>query len=200
MRIPWIAIIDSGLLILNVLAYRPILPRSEKHSPPHRSQRLAILPQHPSSQSSYKSQHLSLRPADAIIKRDDEQSDPLRIRRIDIVGGSVPIAAVAHSLEFFYNAILSHALAPWCFLPPQGALVMTMGPLQLTMNVVYNSGVPQGIPWAFVRNFARNMLVMTARGFTGTYDMYYATDFGNPLIHFLPNFGVEVHLRILWGM
>lgn len=198
MRVPWIVFIDSGLLVLDVLAYASVIPRRDKPSTPDNSQRLASLPRHPSSQSSYTSQHMPLGPGNAIIKRDDEQGDPLRIRKIVIVSGSVPIAASAHSFEFFYNSILFQALAPWCFLPPQGALVMTMGPLQLTMTIVYNGGVPQGIPWAFVRNFARNMLAMTARGFTGTYDMYYSTDFGySPL---LPGLGVDVQLRILWGM
>lgn len=135
-----------------------------------------------------------------MMKRNDEHNDGLRVRRIDIVSGSVPIAAAAHALEMFYNAILYNALAPWCSVPPQQALVMTLGPLQLTMNVVFDSGVPRGIPWAFVRNFARNMLAMTARGFTGTFDMYYETDDGLSFNAHLPSLGVEVHLRVLRGM
>lgn len=117
-----------------------------------------------------------------MITRDDEESDDLRIRTIAIVTGSIPIAAAAQSLEMFYNAILFNALAPWCSQPPQQALVMTMGPLQLTMVVVFNSGVPRGIP--------------------GTYNMYYGTNHGSsvyPHPH-TNNLVVEVRLRILWGM
>lgn len=197
MQMSWGFYIDSVLLFFNVLVHASVLPRDDKHSSTDKSQGLAILPQQPSSQSSFKNHHVSLSTADAIIKRDDEQSDPLRIRRIEILTSNIPIATAAQSLEMFYNAILYNALAPWCILAPQQILVMTMGPLKLTMEVVLNGGAPQGIPWAFVRNFARNMLAMTALGFTGTYDMYYGTDFG----YFLnPNFRslhVEVHLRIL---
>lgn len=149
-----------------------------------------------------KSQHVSVSSRDAITRRDDYLSDALRIKRIIIMTGSipiVPIGAAAHSLERFYGAILFHALAPWCSLPPPQALAINMGPLQLTMNVVYNNGIPQGIPWAFVSNFARNMLAMTALGFTGTYHMYYDTDDESPPNPFLPTFGVDVRLRIAWG-
>lgn len=195
--------IDNILLLLNYLAYASLLPCSHGHPNPDKTQGLAILPQYASSWESYKSQHESLRPIDAINRRDDDLSDALRIRRIIIVTGSipfVPIRTAAHSLERFYRAILFHALAPWCSLPPQPALAIGMGPLQLTMNVVYSNGIPQGIPWAFVRNFARNMLVMTALGFTGTYQMYYDTDDESLLNPILPTFGVDVRLRILWGL
>ena len=202
----WGLYMDSVLLFLNVLAYAFVLPDGDEHSSPDKSQGLAIMPQHPSSQGSVKVHHVSLRPADAMIKRDDEQSDNLRIRRIDILSGSIPIAVAAHSLELFYHAILYNALAPWSVWPPQQALVMTMGPLQLTMNVVYDGGVPQGIPWAFIRNFARNMMAMTALGFTGTYDMYYSRQSVSPLTNFRFPFnpdnldlGVRVRLSILLG-
>lgn len=195
----WTFYIDSVLILLNVLAYASMLPRGDKHSSAAKSQSPATLPQHLSSQGSYRSQQLSVMSADAMIKRDDEESDDLRITRIDIKTLSIPIPTAAHSLEMFYNAILFNALAPWCTQPPQQALVMSMGPLQLTMNIAFDNGVPQGIPWPFVRNFARNMLAMTARGFTGTYDMFYMRgDF-----QFSPDsppLGVEVRLRIVLGM
>ncbi|KAL9133219.1 MAG: hypothetical protein Q9175_005603 [Cornicularia normoerica] len=202
MHVSWGFCIDSVLLFLflNVLTYATVLPYGDEHSSPDKSQGAAILPQQPASQGSHKSQHVSLRSAGAMIQRDDEQSDDLRIIRIDIVTGSIPILAAANSLDMFYNAILYNALAPWCSVPPQQTLVITMGHLQLTMNVVFDDGVPRGIPWAFVRNFARNMLGMTAMGFTGTFDMYYATDYGLSFNHDLPNLGVEVRLRIVWGI
>lgn len=200
MRISLFILMESILLFLIVLAYPSILSRSDEHLGPDETQDSAILPQYASALASYKSQHISLRSTDAISRRNDDQSDPLRIGRIVILTGSVPIAAAAHSLEKFYLAILSNALASWCSLPPQPVLQITMGPLQLTMNVVGNNGIPQGIPWVFVRNFARNMLAMTALGFTGTFDMYYDTDDSLPFnAHFL-NFGVDVGLRVLWGM
>lgn len=107
------------------------------------------------------------------------------------------IAQAADSLDFFYNAILYNALAAWSTRPPQQVLVVTMGSLRLTMKVVYDGGIRQGISWAFVRNFARNMLAMTARGFSGTYDMYYTR--GDRLSFDFPGLGVEVTFRILWG-
>ena len=195
--------IDSILLFLIFLAYASVLPRIDGHFSPDRTQGSAIRPQYPSSRESYKSQHVSLRSTDAITRRDDDLIDALRIRRIIIVTGSIPIvpvAVAALSLERFYDTILSHTLAPWRSLPPQQALAINMGPLQLTMNVVYSNGIPQGIPWAFVRNFARNMLAMTALGFTGTYNMYYDTDDGSSPDRLLPNFGVDVRLRVLWRM
>lgn len=200
MRVSLGTYIESTLLFLSVLAYPSVLPRSDEHSSPDKTQNSAILPQYVSGPGSYKSQHVSLRSTDVITRRDDEQGDPLRIRRIVIVTGSVPIAAAAHSFEKFYLAILYNALAPWCSLPPQQGLQMTMGPLQLTMSVVHSYGISQGIPWAFVRNFARNMLAMTALGFTGTFDMYYDTDNGSPFYAQFPNFGVDVRLRVLWGI
>ena len=194
--------IDSILLILNALAFTPVLPRDDKRWNPDDSQSFAILSPHRTSQGSYTGRNLSGRSADVMTKRNDEEDDDLRIRRIEIVTASIPVITAAHSLERFYNAILFNALAPWCNRPPQQALVMTLGPLQLTMNVVLNDGVPQGIPWAFVRNFARNMLAMTSLGFTGSYDMYYSrlADHGLPSDSNEVNLGVEVRLSILWGM
>lgn len=81
---------------------------------------------------------------------------------------------------------------------PQQNLVMTMGPLQLSMNIVIDSSVPQGTPWALVRKFARNMVAMTAMGFAATYDIYYTrfdtsgSSFSSPL----PNLGVHVVFRV----
>lgn len=202
MNMSWGFYIDSVLLFLNVLACPPVLRRGDKHPSPDKSQRLAILPHHPLSQGSHTSHYVSFRSAYAMIKRDNDENDDMKIRRIEIVTGSVPIATAAHSLEGFYSAILSNALTSWCNQLPQQALVMTMGPLQLTMNVVVNSGVPQGIPWAFVRNFARNMLAMTSMGFTGSYNMYYSRlmDYELPFNPGVVNIGVEVRLSILWGM
>lgn len=206
MHTSWGLYIDIVFLFLNALSSAFVFPRDDTHLSLDASQGPAILPPHRSSQGSFKSHHVSLRSTDAMAKRDDEQSDDLRVRSIEILTGSIPIAVAANSLELFYNAILYNALAPWCTRPPQQALVMTMGPLQLTMNVVVDSGVAQGIPWPFVRNFARNMLAMTALGFTGTYDIYYSrhsvstTGFGIPFNPGNPNLAVEVRLRILWGM
>ena len=202
----WGLYIDVVLLFLSALSSAFALPRGATDLSLDESQGTAIMPLPGSSQGSFKSHHVSLRSTDAMTKRDDEQSDDLRIRRIEILTSSIPIAVAAYSLEMFYNAILHNALAPWCTRPPQQALVMTMGPLQLTMTVVANSGVAQGIPWPFVRNFARNMLAMTALGFTGTYNMFYSRHsvstrgFGIPFTPDTPDLAVEVRLGILWGM
>ena len=193
--------VEGLLLLLNFSAHPHVLARIEKHASADKNRGLAILPQHPPSQGSYMSHHVSFRPADVMTKRDDEQSDDLWIRRISIMTSSVPIAESARFLDLFYNSILYNALSPWCCQPPQQLLIITFGRLQLTMTVVLDNGVPQGIPWSFVRNFARNMLAMTAGGFTGTYDMYYGRgDAGIPVNPSLPNFGVEVRLRFLWDV
>ena len=189
--------IDSALLLLNFISYASSVPRGDTYSSTDKSQGSAILPHHPSSRGSYRTHHVSIKPTDALIKRDDD--DDLRVRWINIVSGSVPIAAAAHSLQMFYNAILFNTLTQWCTQPPQQVMVMTMGRLQLTMKIVVGSGVRQGIPWAFVRNFARNMLAMTAMGFTGTYDMVYLRV--NDLFPSAPaDIGVEVRLRFLWNI
>ena len=198
MRLSWG--LFNTLLFLIVQTNSSVLARGDKRSSPDQSQRLAILPRHPSSQGRYESYHVSLGSADAMIKRDDELSDDLRIRSIDILTGSVPIAAAAFSLELFYKAILFNALTFWEIMPPQRTLTMNMGPVHLTMDIVLDNGIPQGIPWAFVRNFARNMLAMTALGFTGTYNMLYTTDYGLSSHPGLPALSVEVRLRIEWGL
>lgn len=127
-------------------------------------------------------------------KRNDDEEDDLRIRHISILTTTVPLFAAVHDLDTFYNAILYNALASWINMPPQLALSISFGCLQLKMSVAVNYGPPRGIPWAFVRNFARNMLVMTRGGFAGTYDMYYSSIHGA----FRPEFSVEVSLRICW--
>lgn len=127
-------------------------------------------------------------------KRNDDEDDDLRIRNINILTTTVPLIAAMHDLDMFYNSILYNALAPWINMPPQTALSITCGCLQLKISVVVNYGPPRGIPWAFVRNFARNMLVMTHGGFAGTYDMYYSSIRGA----FRPEFSVQVSLRVCW--
>ena len=128
-------------------------------------------------------------------KRNDDEEDDLRIRRIDLLTSTVPISEAAHDLEIFYNSVLYNAIAVWVDMPPQLTLSMSLGCLQLRMSVVMNLGPPRGIPWAFVRNFARNMLVMTRTGFAGTYVMYYSSIRDA----FAPEFGVEVELRVFWA-
>ena len=156
----------------------------------------ANLPKYPSFQGSDKRRDGSVMSADIMMKRDDNESDDLRVRVTRILTTSVPITTAAYSLEFFYNAILLNALNHWCSQPPQQVLFVTMGSLQLSMTILFDGGVQQGIPWDFVRNFARNMLAVTAMGFTGTYDMYYAREYGESLT--IPGLVVEVRFRILW--
>ena len=195
--------IDSVLLFPNALIYASILPRGDKDSSLDKSQGAAILPQHPSSQGRRSESHYEpLKLADTMVERDDEQDDDLRIRGIMLQTCGLPITAAAYSLDIFYNAVLSNALGAWCSMAPQQILVMSMGPLHLTMSVVLDSRVPQGIPWAFVRNFARNMVAMTAMGFGGTYDMYYTRfdTFGSSFSSPLPNLGVHVAFRVSWAI
>ena len=198
MLIPLGLYVDSVLLFLNVLANASLLPRTDKHASADQSRGVALLSQHPSSRGSHKRHHISFRAADVMRKRNDEAIDDLWIRRINILTSSIPITPAALCLDRFYNSILTNAWAPWSSLPRQGNLVMTLGRLQLTMTVVLDSGIPQGIPWAFVRNFAQNMLAMTAMGFTGTYHMYFMRHDLLPFNPHLPNLGVDVRLRILW--
>lgn len=127
-------------------------------------------------------------------KRDDQEEDDFRVQSIDIVTSTLPIIDAAHNFEMFYGAILYNALAPWANSPPQMALVMTLGCLQLSMSIEIYFGPPRGIPWAFVRNFATNMLTMTRMGFAGTYDMYYVSNHGVAT----PEYGLRVTLRISW--
>lgn len=149
-------------------------------------------------QRSSEESHLLLTTENHLSRRDDNIDDDLVVRRIQIVASTVPIVDAANALLVFYNSILYGALAPWTNLEPQVVLRMTMGCLELTMQVVFESSTTRrGIPWAFVRNFARNMLAMTTRGFTGTYIMYYSTDGG---FSFNADLGIEVRLRILWGI
>lgn len=108
-------------------------------------------------------------------KRDDDEEDDLRVRHIDILTTTIPLVEATHGLEVFYNFILYNALETWINTPPQLALSISLGCLQVRMSVIWNDGPPRGIPWAFVRNFARNMLAMTRCGFAGTYDMYYSS-------------------------
>ena len=193
--------IDSVLLFPNAITYASDLPRGDKHSFPDKSQGAAILPQHPPSQGrGPESRYVPLKVADTMVKRDDMQDDDLWIRGIILQTCHVPITAAAYSLDRFYNAVLSNALGPWGSMEPQQSLMMTMGPLQLSMHIVLDSRVKQGIPWAFVRNFARNMLAVTAMGFTGTYDMYFTRfdTFGTSFSSPLPNLGVHVVFRVSW--
>ena len=198
MHLSWGLYVNGMLLGLRVLAHASFLPRDDKQSSIGESLNPAILPQHPSLQGSKNICQGSLMSSNVMTKRDDNETDDIRIGGVRILTSSVPIAAAAYSLEIFYNAILYNALTLWSTQPPQQMLSVTMGPLQLTMAVVFNDGVPQGIPWDFVRNFARNMMGVTALGFTGTYDMSYTRKRGLSLSPM--GLGVEVRFRILWGV
>lgn len=127
-------------------------------------------------------------------KRDEYEADELTIGSIRILSSSVPIQTAVQSLELFYNQILYNARVHWIGIEPQFTLQLNVGCLQLTMSIAFNHGVVRGIPWSFVRNFARNMLVMTRSGFTGTYNMLYLSRNGA----FNPVFGVDVSFRVLW--
>ena len=129
--------------------------------------------------------------AAGIESRDDEDDD-LRIRGMEILTIAVPIWRAAGSLEFFYSTVFHNALGPWASLPLQSRLVVQMGCLQLTMTASFGFGVPRGIPWSFVRNFSRNMVMLTRLGFIGTYVQWYSSVFGG----FNPQLGVQVQLEI----
>ena len=126
---------------------------------------------------------------------DDEDDDDLRIRHMQITTTAVPIWRAASALEMFYESILAHAIGPWANLPLQSHLAVKMGCLQLTMTVSYGFGMPRSIPWSFVRNYSRNMLMLTRLGFVGTYVMWYSSVFGG----FNPQLDVHVELRIRHG-
>ena len=94
-------------------------------------------------------------------KRDDNLDDDLRISQVVILTSTVPMEPAAAALYWFYREILLKATTAWANLPQQAFLSINMGCFQLTMNVGYNRALPRDIPWAFVRNFARNMIRMT---------------------------------------
>lgn len=194
MHVSWGFYVDSTLLLLNVLASASVLLGIDKHLSADNTRDPTMLPQHLSLQGSYESPHVPLRPTDVMIKRNDEQTDDLWVRRINILTNCIPYTSAAPFLALFYHILLFRTLESWHTRPPQPYLTMTMGRLRLTMRVVSDLGAQQRIPWAFVRNFAINMMAMTAMGFTGTYDMYYMTP---PNPH-LRNLAVEVRLGILW--
>ena len=198
MRIPWSLYADSTFLFLYVLAYASVLPRNDKTTitDVQVNRGPAMLPQHPWSQGSQTSDYVSSRQTGVMVKRDDEQDDDLWVRTIQIISSTIPYRAAAPFLEQFYLSILYNALESWTSQPPQQKLFVTIGRLQLTMQVALDTGVRQGIPWAFVRNFARNMLMMTRLGFVGTYDMFFMRHY-NP---HSPILIVEVRLRISWDV
>lgn len=134
----------------------------------------------------------------SIGKRDDNEEDYLRVRQITIFTSTVPIISATHHLDFFYNTILYNALTTWAEMPAQPILCFSLGCLRLTISVVCNPGPPRGIPWAFVRNLARNMIVMTRAGFAGTYMMHYWPVNGMVGGFFVPAFCVEVRLEVRW--
>ena len=108
-------------------------------------------------------------PTDATIKRDDEQDDGLSIRGIQdcewrrSCRSRSPLPSYPTRSLFGMLGILGASVS--------SVLVITMGCLQLTLTVVLDSGVPRGIPWAFVRNFARKMRAMTGLGFPRSNDV-----------------------------
>ncbi len=177
----WIAWSSRPILASYEMAQRHEYGRSPKRSPSVR----------PQSQDHVHPQPMIVASSS---KRDDEEEDYLRVRSINILSTTVPIVAATHHLDMLYNSILYNALTLWTSLPPQLTLTMSLGCLQIRMSVVWNHGTPRGIPWAFVRNFARNMLGMTHRGFAGTYDMYYSSVPDG----LRPEISVQVGLRVAW--
>lgn len=146
---------------------------------------------------SQSERHDHLSPIDySISKRDDNEEDFLRVRQINIFTSTFPIISATRFLDFFYNSILYNALTTWAEIPPPPTLTFCLGYLRLTMTVVCNPGPPRGIPWAFVRNFARNMIVMTRVGFAGTYMMHYWPANGVVGGLYVPEFCVEVKLEV----
>ena len=129
-----------------------------------------------------------------VSERDDNSDDDLRVQGVTILTTTVPIWDAVRVLAVFYGSILDRALSSWATIPEQPVVIINMGCLQLTINVPFAGDSPRAIPWAFVRNFARNMLAMTRRGFTGTYRMWFISAFG------LGNaqLDVEVRLSVCW--
>lgn len=129
-----------------------------------------------------------------LTKRTDNDDDDLRIRYVQILTSTVPILSAARELDRLYNNILYNALVLWASIPLSQRLTFRMGCLELTMHVGFSRGTPRSIPWAFVRNFCRNMLAATRTGFVGTYRMSFASIFGE----WNPELRIEVELRIRW--
>ena len=133
-----------------------------------------------------------IRDADIVKRFNDNDDDDLRIATVVVLTSTVPIWSAARALESFYTSILSHAMGPWANLRLLPRLDVDFGCLLLTMRVITGDRSPRrGIPWIFVRNFARNMLTMTRLGFTGTYSILYLSVIG-------PDLGVVVELRVRW--
>ena len=169
MRLRWAQDI-TALLLFNASVAAWGLPSRGSAKVSGKGQSVRGLPLFPSLTRGQTENHLSSEQTVSLGERSDDAND-LVVQQINIRTSTIPVVHAAHFLEHFYNSILYNALAPWSTMEPQLRLRMTMGSLELTMMVAFNAGgTPRGIPWSFVRDFARNMLVMTRMGFTGTYE------------------------------
>ena len=192
--------LQCGLFIYHLLlsitfAVALRLPRDGWNTDNRGYQGLALLPSSLSLRDDHTDLQVSHGERRGNYKRDDNDDDDLRVRNINILTTVMPVPFAAQYLGYFYNSLLYNALVPWSNVAPQFNLRMTMGPLDLTMRIVFDTNSPpRRIPWAFVRNFARNMLMMTQLGFTGTYVMLYKTSYATD-----NNICVEVRLNILWS-
>ena len=92
----------------------------------------------------------------------------LQIHHIDILTFAVPFFNAAAALAYFYNSIIQRCLSEWTAFPPLYHLRITNGYFSLTL---YGNG--GRIPWTLVAEMAGNMLLITQRGFVGTYDLWY---------------------------
>ena len=92
----------------------------------------------------------------------------LQIHHIDILTFAVPFFDAAAALAYFYNSIIQRCLSEWTAFPPLYHLRITNGYFSLTL---YGNG--GRIPWTLVAEMAGNMLLITQRGFVGTYDLWY---------------------------
>ena len=92
----------------------------------------------------------------------------LQIHHVEIQSFAVPFFNAAAALAFFYSSIIQRCLNEWTAFPPLYHLRITNGYFSL---MLYGNG--GRIPWTLVAEMAGNMLMMTQRGFMGTYDLWY---------------------------
>ncbi|KAI4266543.1 MAG: hypothetical protein L6R38_008679 [Xanthoria sp. 2 TBL-2021] len=89
-----------------------------------------------------------------------------------------PVGLAARGFGRFYNQMLHQALFVWPNLPAASSWRMRLGAFQCIMA----AGGAEAVPWTFVADFARMMMVMTSIGFTSTYQMTFRSSGTSGLI------------------
>ena len=153
-----------GLLIL--LATPSVTPDPHLKTPKDSNLKTHLL--HSSPQRSLQDRHTSHDGTMTAHLPLSKRAHSLRIDHIQVHSMTVPVMQAASALSMFYAIVLQECASKWAHLPPLYVMRITNGFFALEL---YSSTGP--VPWALVAEVASNMLAVTARGFTGTYDIWY---------------------------